>query len=101
MSADRYITKEPSAIEVYGRNAMFDATLKNLSSTGACLEYSAGRGELEPGDLICITVFLSQLKKTHRLSAQVVWLNGNETGVNFLKSDELFARFREKAAAPR
>lgn len=100
MSATRFATREKTSIEIYGKNAQVPATLKNLSATGACLESKDPTLRLNEGDLICVTVYLSQLKKNHRISAEVVWHEAGKLGVNFLNSDELVEKFREKTRSP-
>lgn len=100
MAATRFATRENTSIEIYGKNSLIPATLKNLSSTGACLVSKDPTARLQQGDLICVTVYLSQLKKSHRISAEVIWHNSGRTGVNFLNSEELVEKFMEKAKSP-
>ncbi|MBX3018968.1 MAG: PilZ domain-containing protein [Bdellovibrionaceae bacterium] len=98
MSATRFATRENTSIEIYGKSTLIPATLKNLSSTGACLEAKDLTARLQEGDLVCVTVYLSQLKKSHRISAEVIWHTSGRTGVNFLNSDELVEKFMERTS---
>lgn len=96
-ASQRFTTNEYTSIEVYGKNAHLEATLKNLSATGAFLECTNQHAvTILPGDLICMTIHLSQIKKQHRVSAEVVWHNETGTGVTFLLPEELFEKFRER-----
>lgn len=98
MSATRFATREKTSIEIYGQNSLISATLKNLSSTGALLEAKDATARLQEGDLICVTIYLSQLKKSHRISAEVIWHQSGKTGVNFLNSEELVEKFMDRAS---
>lgn len=98
MSATRFATREKTSIEIYGKNTLIPATLKNLSATGACLEAKDPTARLQEGDLVCVTVYLSQLKKSHRVSAEVIWHKTGRTGVNFINSEELVEKFMERAS---
>lgn len=95
-TAQRFDVREPASIEVYGKGTNIVAVLTNLSSTGARLSWESGANSLEKGDLVCVTIHLHKLNKQHRVSAEVVWQNGKETGVNFIPPEQLFAKFREK-----
>lgn len=92
----RYVTNEKANIEVYGRRSNVDATLKNLSQTGACLTWAQEGVRLETGDLICITVVLGDLKKSHKVNAEVVWRREKETGINFIPKEALVEKFVTK-----
>lgn len=96
MSATRYPTKEKASIEIYGRNGNFVADLRNLSVTGALLEWSQSEVSLQKGDLVRMTVVLRALNRRHNLNAEVVWTEGNKTGVNFIKSSEVLEKMMEK-----
>lgn len=100
-TAQRFNVHEPTSIEVYGRNANIEAILTNLSATGARLEWEDEGWALQKGDLVCLTIHLSQLKKSHRVSAEVVWHKDKETGVNFIPPDQLLAKFQERTRGPR
>lgn len=94
--ATRFITNEPASIEVYGRKSTVDATLKNLSATGACLAWHKEGFELTTGDLVCLTVELVKLRKRHKVNAEVVWCSGKEMGVTFIPADELVTKFASR-----
>jgi hypothetical protein len=89
MAAERYPTKEKAAIEIYGRTGALIATIKDLSKTGACLIWESTDTTLNKGDLLRLTVVLRALRREHRLNAEVVWIEGKRTGVQFLNSREL------------
>jgi hypothetical protein len=97
MTATRYSTKEKASIEVYGRNGNFIADLKNLSVTGAMLEWNHSDVNLQKGDLVRMTVVLRALNRRHNLNAEVVWTEGNKTGVSFIKSSEVLDKMMDKA----
>ncbi len=92
----RFVTNEKANIEVYGRKSNVAATLKNLSQTGACLTWAQEGVRLETGDLICITVVLGEVKKLHRVNAEVIWRREKETGISFIAKDQLVERFVSK-----
>lgn len=92
----RFTTNEKAVFEVYGRRSTIPATLKNLSKTGACLTFAQDNVRLETGDLVCVTIELGELKKKHKVNAEVVWRRENETGVNFIPKEALVERFVTK-----
>lgn len=96
MSAQRFMTREKAALEIYGKTGTIIADLKNLSNSGACLEWTQGDVEIKKGDILRVTVFLKALGRKHNLSAEVVWREGNSTGVTFLKPDQVLERMMEK-----
>jgi hypothetical protein len=96
MPAIRYTTKEKASVEIYGRSGNFIADLKNLSVTGACLEWAHGDMSLQKGDLVRMTVVLRALNRRHNLNAEVVWIEGGKTGINFIKADEVLEKMMEK-----
>jgi len=99
MAAERYLTDEKASVEVYGSGGRVDATLRNLSKTGAKIVYSESPNFLKIGDLIHMTVYLPALNKSHKLSAEVVWKKGDGTGVTFLTAETLYSRFLERTNA--
>lgn len=96
MSAQRFTTNEPASIEVYGRKSHVEATLKNLSATGACLTWHHEGFGLNQGDLVCLTVELVKLKKRHRVNAEVIWCANKEIGVSFIPPEELVQKFSHR-----
>ena len=96
MTATRYTTKEKASVEVYGRTGNIIVDLKNLSTTGACLEWTQEDVSLEKGDLVRMTVILKALGRRHNLNAEVVWREGKKTGVNFIKSNEVLEKMMDK-----
>ncbi len=96
MSAVRYETKEKASIEIYGKSGNFIAQLKNLSVTGACLEWMHDEVSLSKGDLVRMTVVLRALNRRHNVSGEVIWSAGKSTGINFIKSSEVLEKIMEK-----
>ncbi len=96
MPATRYATKEKAAIEVYGKEGNFIASLENISMTGACLTWAADQAPLNKGDLVRMTVILKAVNRKHNLNAEVVWAEGKKTGVNFIKSAEILDKMMDK-----
>ncbi len=92
----RYMTKEKASIEIYGRSGNIIANLRNLSMTGACLDWTQDDVALEKGDLVRLTVILKALNRRHDLSAEVVWREGNASGVSFIKSDEVLEKIMDR-----
>jgi hypothetical protein len=97
MAATRYATKEKASIEIYGRSGNFIAQLKNVSVTGACLEWYQDDIPLEKGDLIRMTVVLRALNRRHNVNGEVVWNDGKMTGVNFIKSNEVIGKMMDRS----
>lgn len=98
MAAQRYNTKEKASVEVYGRSGNIIASIRDVSVTGACLEWTQEQVELEEGDLVRLTIVLKAVNRKHNLNAEVIWRQGKKTGVNFIKSDEVVDRMMEKDA---
>lgn len=96
--AQRFRTKEKASVEVYGRNGQAIVSVRNLSSSGACLEYQQDDFEIRQGDLIRMTVILKSLNRRHHVNAEVVWRDGNRTGVSFIPSNQVLDRLLEKSA---
>lgn len=96
--AQRYRTKEMASIEVYGRNGQVVANVKNLSSSGACIEWQGEDFEIREGDLIRMTVILKSLGRRHHVNAEVVWKEGRKGGVSFIPSNRVLDRLLEKSA---
>ena len=91
MPAERYPTKEMAEIEIYGRDGSAIARLQNLSETGACLQWD-DEAQVNQGDLVRVTVILRALRREHRVNAEVVWVEGQQTGIQFLSAKELLAK---------
>ena len=89
---ERYLTKEYASIEVYGRAESNIANLKNLSKSGAMIEWTTKGLELKKGDLIRMTVVLKALNRRHAVSAEVVWATGNRSGLQFIRDEEVIEK---------
>lgn len=95
-NAHRYTTREKASVEVYGRHETVIADLRNLSQTGACVEWTQSDVSLQKGDLVRITVFLKTLNRKHNVNAEVMWRDGNKSGVNFINSDQVLEKIVDR-----
>lgn len=66
--------------------------MSNLSSTGAFFEIVNSEYIPQVGDLICVTINLKDIHKTHVLNGEVIWCNGTGMGVSFIKQKDLFLK---------
>lgn len=97
MTAQRYPTKEIAHIEVYGRHhGKMVAKLRNLSASGAFFELSQSEYVPKRGDMLCVTVHLGTIKKSHTIHAQVVWNEGLGFGAQFVARDDLLTKMLVK-----
>ncbi len=96
MSATRYMTREKASIEIYGRSGNLIAQVKNLSVTGACLEWSQEDVNLQKGDLVRLTVSLKALNRRHNINGEVMWRDGKQSGINFITSDDVLDKMMER-----
>jgi hypothetical protein len=94
--AQRFATKEKASLEVYGRKSIVLAEVKNMSKSGVCVEWSQSEVDLIQGDIVSLTIILKTLGRRHKVSAQVVWLQGNTSGLNFIRDDQLLEKIVEK-----
>ena len=92
MRSERFQTKEKASIEVYGRSQSIIGDLKNVSKTGACVEWVNEGVDILKGDLIRMTVFLKTLNRKHLLSAEVVWRKDKAVGVNFIDPEKVLEK---------
>ncbi len=99
MPAQRYFTKEKASVEIYGKSGNLIADLKDVSVTGACIEWQQEDVEIVIGDLVRLTVVLRALNRRHNLNAEVVWRDGKKSGINFIKSDEVLEKMMDRSAA--
>ena len=87
--SERFRTKEMAAVEVYGKPGSAVAAVKNLSETGACVQWQTKDVVLEVGDLVRMTIVLKAIKREHKVNAQIVWNDGFKSGVRFLSDKQL------------
>lgn len=92
----RFETKEKAAIEIYGRNGVVVAHLRNISKSGACIEWEVDGTPLVKGDLVRLTVNLNALRKKHLLNAEVMWSSGKKGGLQFIDSNKLIEKMLVK-----
>jgi PilZ domain len=86
MSSPRYSTNERASVEVFGQKNNVEAVLKNISNTGARIEWFQEGVSLLKGDVVCMTVKLNQLASNRIVHGEVVWRRGNSSGINFIDS---------------
>ena len=87
--AERFRTKEMASIEVYGKEGSAVAALKNLSQTGACIQWHNKDCEMEVGDILRLTIVLKAIKRERSVNAEIVWNDGFRSGVKFLSERQL------------
>lgn len=92
----RFETKEKASIEIYGQNGTVIAHLRNLSNSGACIEWEVDGMPLVKGDLVRMTVNLNILRKKHLVNAEVMWSAGKKGGVQFIDSGQLIEKMLVK-----
>lgn len=95
--SQRYNTMEVALVEVYGHVGIVDATMKNLSLTGAFIQMVSADYLPQKGDLLNLTVNLDEIQKSHNVDAQVIWSKGNQLGVAFISKDEVLERMMAKS----
>ncbi len=96
MPAQRFPTNENASVEVYGRLGTYRTTLRNLSASGACLEWMSTQLPVDKGDLLRIMIDLKSVGKVRHVSAEVVWNHEGKTGINFLSPDKVLEKMLEK-----
>lgn len=96
-SSQRFRTREKAAVEIYGKDGVYLSDVKNLSQTGALLEWSVTDMGIKEGDFVRVTVVLNNLGRKHNVNAQVVWVEGRKSGIQFLKEKELLNKILERS----
>ena len=96
LCAPRYLTQEKASVQIYGKKGLVIADLKNLSRSGACIEWARSDFELQPGDLVRMNIPLSSLQKNHNLSGEIVWRENKSSGLYFLDADRIFEKLLGK-----
>ncbi len=94
----RFKTSEKAQFEVYGQTGTILGLLKNLSTTGAFLEFSSESYIPKNGDLLNLTIRLESLKKGHNVAAEVIWSNQTGVGICFVQRDEILERMMAKVS---
>lgn len=93
----RFDTTERASIQVIGQIGLVTANLKNLSKSGACIEWeSEGAVLLRKGDLVSLTVSLMALGKRYNMSAEVIWRRGNRSGLHFISTEKVMNKMLTK-----
>lgn len=95
--APRYLTNEKASVEIYGKEGSVIADLKNLSRTGACIEWIPSDFIINPRDLVRMTVSLPSLQKSHNLNGEIVWRKDKISGLYFLNAGEIFERLLSRS----
>ena len=96
MAAQRYETKEKASLEIYGKGGQVIAHVRNLSMTGALIEWTQEDATIEKGDLVRMTVILKTVNRRHNVNAEVVWRDGKKSGLNFIKTDEVLEKMMDR-----
>jgi PilZ domain len=96
MPADRHPTKEVASLEFYGKSGSLIADVKNLSKTGACIEWSHSDVEVSQGDLVRLTILLKALNRKHHVTAEVVWRRGRMSGLSFISQAQILEKMMQK-----
>lgn len=96
MRARRFSTKEFARLQVYGRMESLIAKMKNLSSTGACLELVSGDYVPQKGDIIHFIVDLQDISKSYEMNGEVKWNDGLGFGISFVKKNELMSKIVQR-----
>ncbi len=95
--SERFQTNEKASLEVYGKSGEAIAEVKNLSKTGACLEWDAQNVKLETGDFVRLTFDLKSVQKKRHVNAKVIWNNGKTSGIVFVRPEELIEKLTLKS----
>jgi hypothetical protein len=96
LPADRHPTKEIASVEFYGKNGGLIADVKNLSKTGACIEWSQSDVDVNQGDLVRMTILLKALNRKHHVTAEVIWKKGRMGGLNFISQAQILEKLTVK-----
>lgn len=96
----RFETVQNAHIEVYGQTIQAVAKLKNLSESGAFIEWDDRIPAPVKGDILRLTVELSQVGKKHRVSAEVIWTKSERgdagLGVSFIKPEDVVTKLMSR-----
>ena len=96
----RYLTREKAHVEVYGRSVQAEAYVLNLSQSGAFLEWNTDLPAISKGDILRLTVELSQVGKKHKVSAEVIWINDElenvGIGISFIKPEDVVTKLMSR-----
>lgn len=95
--AQRYETSEIAHVEVYGRMGRVAARLKNVSSTGACIQLTSGTYRPNKGDLVRATVHLPQLGRSRAVDGEVIWSRGAGFGICFINKTSLLEKLFQQS----
>lgn len=95
--SERFQTNEKAYLEVYGKSGEGTAEIKNLSKTGACLEWDAKSIKLETGDFVRLTFDLKSVQKKRHVNAKVIWNKGQTSGIVFVRPEELIEKLTLKS----
>ncbi len=83
-------------MQLIGKVGAVNADLRNLSRTGACLEWGTEELSIKEGDLINLTVKLLSVNRRYEMNAQVIWKSGKKTGVQFMTPNMVLERMMLK-----
>lgn len=96
----RFVTREKANVEVYGQTVQVEAYMRNLSQSGAFLEWNENLPPIMKGDILRLTVDLSQVGKKHKVSAEVIWiksdLENSGVGISFIRPEDVVNKLMTK-----
>lgn len=95
-NAERFKTKEKAGIEKFGSGEFLVAQIENLSATGACIKTDTTTRALQKGDVVRFTVLLKALNRKHLLNAEVVWVEGRKSGLQFISKEKVLEKLLVK-----
>ena len=90
----RFDTKQKALLESYNKDYAAYTTVFNISKGGAYIQ--GDLADMSKGDLLRVNLNLEQVKKSHSMSAQVVWTSGEvgskdrAAGIQFVSKEKLY-----------
>jgi hypothetical protein len=92
MGEIRYSVALPVVSEKYGIGTKANLRMNNVSKTGAMLRVVRSVEFFQKGDLLRLTVDFPELQKKKVINAEIVWLEKDQIGVNFVMPDEVIKK---------
>lgn len=96
-NTERFETRESATMQKIGQMGFIVAQLRNLSQGGACVEWANETFHLAKGDIVTLSITLSQLGKKYNMNAKVIWKVGRRSGMQFISSDEVMKELLGKS----
>lgn len=86
--AKRHAVSTDANFKVFGTGSKGKLKLKNISTSGARFRILKNLQNLNPGDLVFISIFHENLADPMQVYAEVVWVKDAEVGVKLLSKAE-------------